>query len=49
MYLHKRRSEDSRDETGAGDDTAEEVALIEREFGEQAAEEGQLDEVADEE
>jgi GTP-binding protein len=33
MYLHKRRSEDSRDETGAGDDSAEEVAAIQREFG----------------
>jgi hypothetical protein len=39
MYLHKRRSEDERDETGAGDDSAEEAAVIEREFGpEEAAE-----------
>jgi GTP-binding protein len=40
MYLHKRRSEDQRDETGAGDDTAEEAAVIEKEFGENVAEEG---------
>ena len=38
MYLHKRRSEDERDETGAGDDTAEEAAAIEREFGAEEAE-----------
>ena len=50
MYLHKRRSEDTRDETGAGDDTAEEAAVIEREFGGEAEDEGaQLGEVGDEE
>ncbi|MCI0357011.1 MAG: ribosome biogenesis GTPase Der [Planctomycetaceae bacterium] len=49
MYLHKRRSEDTRNETGAGEDTAEEVAVIEREFGSERADEVQLDEIADEE
>jgi hypothetical protein len=48
MYLHKRRSEDERDETGAGEDTAEEAAAIERDFGADVAEE-QFDEVGGEE
>ncbi len=48
MYLHRRRSEDSRDETGAGEDTAEEVAVIEREFGGEDAQEEALDQIEDE-
>jgi GTP-binding protein len=48
MYLHKRRSEDTRDETGAGEDTAEEAALIEREFGGEEAQEEALDQIEDE-
>jgi GTP-binding protein len=50
MYLHKRRSDDERDETGAGDDTAEEAAVIEKEFGAEVEVEGaEFDEVADDE
>jgi hypothetical protein len=49
MYLHKRRSEDSRDETGVGDDTAEEAAVIKQEFGTEGEVEGAtFDEVEDE-
>jgi len=50
MYLHKRRSEDTRDETGVGDDTAEEAAIIQREFGAAGEVEGEeFDQVDDEE
>ena len=50
MYLHKRRSEDSRDETGVGDDTAEEAAVIKQEFGTgEEVEDAEFDEVGDEE
>ena len=50
MYLHKRRSEDNRDETGAGDDSAEEAAVIQREFAaeEEEIEGATFDEVEDE-
>jgi GTP-binding protein len=48
MYLHKRRSEDTRDETGAGDDSAEEMAAIQRQFGSDAAADEAYDGIDDE-
>ncbi|MEX2175020.1 MAG: ribosome biogenesis GTPase Der [Pirellulaceae bacterium] len=38
LYLHKRRNDDRRDETGVGDDTPDEAAVIEQEFSPAGAE-----------
>ena len=48
MYLHKRRRDDKRNEVGAGEDTAEEAAVIEQEFGREDAHEEELDQIEDE-
>jgi GTP-binding protein len=51
MYLQKRRREDKRDELGAGEDTPEEAAALQADYGaeEESEIDSELDEVKDEE